>query len=266
MARVELADKLSDARARVEAESVGDVPRGMPKFARLTRKEARVREDQYAALSTLTRTLMRRRRVKDSGSPRTLSFALPSICSSPTRTSCTVRPRTNSGVCDFDTPKLGTSGVHDLLNRRTSRVPEAATFGLWPSGVGRRRSADLDSGSLARCGGAAMTGMSTPEQGESLAEAGERIRTACPVQGATASNEECRIRAALVAATLAARGVEGRCARLAHGAAHRRAGGRRVRRVGGGSGARPHDLVGAPLPLGDRRPRAPHLSRVLPAR
>ena len=65
MARVELADKLSDARARVEAESVGDSPRGVPKFARLTRKEARVREDQYAALSTLSRTLMRRRRVKD---------------------------------------------------------------------------------------------------------------------------------------------------------------------------------------------------------
>lgn len=65
MGRVELADKLSDARARVEAESVGDSPRGVPKFARLTRKEARVREDQYAALSTLARTLMRRRRVKD---------------------------------------------------------------------------------------------------------------------------------------------------------------------------------------------------------
>lgn len=65
MGRVELADKLSDARARVEAESVGDSPRGVPKFARLTRKEARVREDQYAALSVLARTLMRRRRIKD---------------------------------------------------------------------------------------------------------------------------------------------------------------------------------------------------------
>ena len=63
--RVELADKLSDARARVEAEAFGDSPRGVPKFARLTRKEARVREDQYAALSALTRTLMRRRTVKD---------------------------------------------------------------------------------------------------------------------------------------------------------------------------------------------------------
>lgn len=52
-----------------------------------------------------------------------------------------------------------------------------------------------------------MTGMSTPVQGESLADAGERIRAACPVQDATATNEECRIRGELVAATLAARGV-----------------------------------------------------------
>lgn len=52
-----------------------------------------------------------------------------------------------------------------------------------------------------------MTSMSTPAQGESLAEAGERIRRACPVQGATATNEECRIRGELVAATLGARGV-----------------------------------------------------------
>jgi hypothetical protein len=65
VARVELADKLSDARARVEAEAGGDSASGVPKFARLTRKEARVREDQHAALSALARTLMRRRRLKD---------------------------------------------------------------------------------------------------------------------------------------------------------------------------------------------------------
>lgn len=52
-----------------------------------------------------------------------------------------------------------------------------------------------------------MTGMVAPAKGESLAEAGERIRAACPVQGVTATDEECRIRAELVAATLAARGV-----------------------------------------------------------
>ena len=65
MAKVDLAEKLSDVRARVSAEMMGDAQPGLPKFARLTRKEARVREDQYAALSTLARTLMRRRKVKD---------------------------------------------------------------------------------------------------------------------------------------------------------------------------------------------------------
>lgn len=65
MAKVDLAGKLSDARARVESETVDPVQRGLPKFARLTRKETRVREDQYAALSRLARALMRRRTVKD---------------------------------------------------------------------------------------------------------------------------------------------------------------------------------------------------------
>ena len=53
-----------DARARV-AEKLRRAERGLPKFARLTRKDARVREDQIAALTALTRTLMRRRQVKD---------------------------------------------------------------------------------------------------------------------------------------------------------------------------------------------------------
>jgi hypothetical protein len=64
MSRVDLAGKLGDARARVAAEHRPAQP-DMPKFARLTRKEARVREDQYAALSGLARTLMRKRKVKD---------------------------------------------------------------------------------------------------------------------------------------------------------------------------------------------------------
>jgi hypothetical protein len=63
--KVDLAGKLNDARARVESETVDASQRGLPKFARLTRKEARVREDQYAALSGLARTIMRRRTVKD---------------------------------------------------------------------------------------------------------------------------------------------------------------------------------------------------------
>lgn len=65
MARVDLAGRLSDARERVEeADAAASSIPSPPLFARLTRKEARVREDQYAALSALARTLMRRRRVK----------------------------------------------------------------------------------------------------------------------------------------------------------------------------------------------------------
>jgi hypothetical protein len=63
MGRVDLAGKLDDARARVEAETPAE-DRGLAKFARLTRKDARVRADQDAALTALAKTLMRRRPAK----------------------------------------------------------------------------------------------------------------------------------------------------------------------------------------------------------
>lgn len=63
MGRVDLAGKLDDARARVEAETAVE-ERGLAKFARLTRKDARVRADQDAALTALAKTLMRRRPAK----------------------------------------------------------------------------------------------------------------------------------------------------------------------------------------------------------
>ncbi|MEV5070156.1 hypothetical protein MRBLMI12_001754 [Microbacterium sp. LMI12-1-1.1] len=63
MGRVDLAGKLDDARARVEAETPVE-DRGLAKFARLTRKDARVRSDQDAALTALAKTLMRRRLAK----------------------------------------------------------------------------------------------------------------------------------------------------------------------------------------------------------
>jgi len=63
MAKVDLAGKLDDARARVEAETPAE-DRRLAKFARLTRKDARVRADQDAALAALAKSLMRRRPVK----------------------------------------------------------------------------------------------------------------------------------------------------------------------------------------------------------
>lgn len=63
MPKVDLAGKLSDARARVDAETAPE-SRGLAKFARLTRKDARIRADQDAALTTLAKSLMRRRSAK----------------------------------------------------------------------------------------------------------------------------------------------------------------------------------------------------------
>lgn len=60
MGRIDLAASLSDARARVEAETRPE-ERGLAKFARLTRKDTRIRADQDAALTALARTVMRRR-------------------------------------------------------------------------------------------------------------------------------------------------------------------------------------------------------------
>ncbi|WP_442574846.1 hypothetical protein ACSBPH_13560 [Microbacterium sp. F51-2R] len=53
-----------------------------------------------------------------------------------------------------------------------------------------------------------MSQRSTPGVGESLAEAGERIRAAAPIRGDRATAEDCRIRRELINETLAARSVE----------------------------------------------------------
>ncbi|WP_211255844.1 hypothetical protein [Microbacterium trichothecenolyticum] len=63
MARVDLAGKLSDARARVAAETPSAGPLA-PMFAQLSRKDARIRDDQVTALTALADAVMRRRRFK----------------------------------------------------------------------------------------------------------------------------------------------------------------------------------------------------------
>ncbi|WP_200919548.1 hypothetical protein [Microbacterium sp. Leaf288] len=63
MAKVDLAGKLSDARARVAAEMPPDeAPVAM--FAQLSRKDARLRDDQLTALAALVDAVMKRRRFK----------------------------------------------------------------------------------------------------------------------------------------------------------------------------------------------------------
>ncbi|MFB8146625.1 hypothetical protein ACFC1W_07760 [Microbacterium sp. NPDC056003] len=53
-----------------------------------------------------------------------------------------------------------------------------------------------------------MNPLNAPVAGESLAEAGERIRAAAPIRGERATDEDCRIRRELIEAALAARDIE----------------------------------------------------------
>lgn len=52
-----------------------------------------------------------------------------------------------------------------------------------------------------------MNERSAPIEGESLAEAGERIRSAAPIRGDRATDDDCRIRRAMIDQALAVRGV-----------------------------------------------------------
>ena len=52
-----------------------------------------------------------------------------------------------------------------------------------------------------------MNERSTPAAGESLAEAGDRIRRTAPILGGRATDEDCRIRRALIDEALAVRGI-----------------------------------------------------------
>lgn len=64
MPKVDLVERLADARERVEAaETARPVPE-VPLYATFVRKEALIREEQQAALTALARDLMRRRRHK----------------------------------------------------------------------------------------------------------------------------------------------------------------------------------------------------------
>ena len=52
-----------------------------------------------------------------------------------------------------------------------------------------------------------MSSLAAAAEGESLAEAGERIRPAAPIRGDRATDEDCRIRRALIDEALAVRGI-----------------------------------------------------------
>ena len=133
MAKVDLAGKLEDARARVNAE-VPVEDRGLAKFARLTRKDARVRADQDAALTALAKTLMRRRPVKaERITENTLiRVAIDLLLAHADQLrGCTedeLRGSITSAVTDSRTSAVPKSGTADVPNPRTSGVANPRTL------------------------------------------------------------------------------------------------------------------------------------------
>lgn len=52
-----------------------------------------------------------------------------------------------------------------------------------------------------------MSSLASAAEGESLADAGERIRRAAPIRGDRATDDDCRIRRAMIDEALAVRGI-----------------------------------------------------------
>lgn len=115
MARVDLAGKLSAARARVAAETPPTEP-PVPMFAQLARKDARIRDDQVAALAALADAVMRRRRFK---AERITENTL-------------IRIAIDLLLAHAD--RLRGSTEDELLNSVTSAVPKSATSAVPDSG------------------------------------------------------------------------------------------------------------------------------------
>lgn len=127
MGRVDLAGKLDDARARVEAEAPVE-DRGLAKFARLTRKDARVRADQDAALTALAKTLMRRRPAKaERITENTLiRVAIDLLLAHGDE----LRGSTEDELRDSVTSELRHFGTSALRNSETPEVPDNGSLGL----------------------------------------------------------------------------------------------------------------------------------------
>ncbi|MFK4806756.1 hypothetical protein ACI3KX_12910 [Microbacterium sp. ZW CA_36] len=127
MGRVDLAGKLDDARARVEAETPVE-DRGLAKFARLIRKDARVRAEQDAALTALAKTLMRRRPAKaERITENTLiRVAIDLLLAHADE----LRGSTEDELRDSVTSELSDFGTSALRNSGTPEVTDDGSLGL----------------------------------------------------------------------------------------------------------------------------------------
>lgn len=125
MTRVDLESTLANARARLEQAP----RRPLAPYARLTRKEARVREDQYAALSALARELMRKRprRVERITENTLIRIAIDLLLAHADR----LRGATETELRDSVTPRVRLSGTSEVRSKGTvdlsdSQIHEAS--------------------------------------------------------------------------------------------------------------------------------------------
>ncbi|GAA1468858.1 hypothetical protein [Microbacterium thalassium] len=141
MAKVDLAGKLSDARARIVAAETDAPQQGLPKFARLTRKETRVREDQYAALSALARTLMRRRIVKGERITENtlIRVAIDLLLAHQQHlaggSETELRQSVTSALADSGNPELAKFSTREVAHSDTAGVPAFGTRRVTMSGT-----------------------------------------------------------------------------------------------------------------------------------
>ena len=130
--KIDLACTLDDARARVETEALPH-ERGLAKFARLTRKDARVRADQDAALTALAKSLMRRRSAKaERITENTLiRVAIDLLLAHADQlrgsTEEELRESVTSRLPKLRSPKLPTARTSALPQSRTAQVPSSHT-------------------------------------------------------------------------------------------------------------------------------------------
>lgn len=135
MGQIDLADKLRGTKARVDQQRLHADAAPVPNFQRLTRKEARVREDQYAALSALARRLMRARRARSERiTENTLirvAIDLLLIHKDALRGSNEeeLRKSVTSALPNLVTHKVPEPGTSKVPDRGTSKVPDPGSAG-----------------------------------------------------------------------------------------------------------------------------------------
>lgn len=142
MGQVNLSERLSETRVRLERQR-NRAPEPVPKFLRLTRKETRVREDQYAELTALARSLMRERisrreRITENTLIRVaIDLLLANRDQRRGSDEEELRRSVSSGLPDFRSPRaagaesseVSESRAPEARNSRSNRVAKSRSLG-----------------------------------------------------------------------------------------------------------------------------------------